>query len=253
MHPEDSLFASPHLGLMHTSVTPPKRMPAHSKQALGSKKPFFVQAATPSSPARLGWEPGLRRCPSVLPCGSPRQPSRVPVCPGRAGSAQRSPWRGARRACHLCQAGGPVPAVRLCPGFFSQRCFRASIAAKPSSAAQCHPGLAVPPPPPCWGRAGGRMAGLEPGTLGRRGADGGPSRQKAVRGGRWGWRIAPPRPGLGHSHRRPAAVRARPSVRPRPRRSAGRCASPRGAPPPPPPLTGFFLRRLWRRLTTRSV
>lgn len=72
--PRDSLFASSHPGPMRTSLIFPKRMPAHSEQGLGNKKPLFVQAATPSSPTPHGWEPGLRRCPSALPCGSPRRP-----------------------------------------------------------------------------------------------------------------------------------------------------------------------------------
>ncbi|XP_032922422.1 uncharacterized protein LOC116999631 [Catharus ustulatus] len=48
---------------MRSSLTPTKRMPAHSEQAPGSRKPFFVQAATPSSQTLPGWEAGLRRYP----------------------------------------------------------------------------------------------------------------------------------------------------------------------------------------------
>lgn len=92
--PRDSPFASSHLGPMRTSLTPPKRMPAHSEQAPDSKKPFFVQAATPFSQTLLGWEPGLRLSPTLR---------WVPVCPGWAGqgTAQCNPWQRARRACHL--------------------------------------------------------------------------------------------------------------------------------------------------------
>lgn len=97
--PRDSLFASCHLGPMRTSPTPPKRMPAHSEQAPGSKKPFFIQAATPSSQTLLGWEPGLR-CPAALP--DAQVGARLPWR-GWAGqgTAQRNPWQRARRACHL--------------------------------------------------------------------------------------------------------------------------------------------------------
>lgn len=66
---------------MHTSVTPPKRMPAHSEQALGSKKPFFVQAATPSS-LQLRWA-GSRGC-SVAP---PRCLAALPTTPAGCQSA----------------------------------------------------------------------------------------------------------------------------------------------------------------------
>lgn len=102
--PRETLFTSSHLGPMRTSLTSTKRMPAHGEQAPGSKKPIFVQAATPSSQTLLGWEPGLRRCPLRVALRLSPMLRWVPVCPGWAGQgmAQRNLWERARRACHLC-------------------------------------------------------------------------------------------------------------------------------------------------------
>lgn len=103
--PRDSLFASSHLGPMRTSLTPPKQltMTAHSEQAPGSKKPFFLCSHSfLSNSVRLG--AGAAALPLRVALRLSLMLRWVPVCPGWAGqgTAQSSPWQRARRACHLC-------------------------------------------------------------------------------------------------------------------------------------------------------
>lgn len=131
--PRDTLFASPHLGPMHTSVTPPDRMWAHSEQTLGGKKPFCVQAAAPSPPAPLGWEPGLRGCPSALPCGlsPPPQPGASLPWPGWHGSAQ--PLAGSPQSLSLMlswragPSGTALSWILLAAMFSSKRCCQTTV------------------------------------------------------------------------------------------------------------------------------
>lgn len=228
--PEKSLFASPDLRPLHTSITPPKRIPAHSDQALGSKKPFFVQAATPSSPAPLGREPVLPRCPSALPAA-------LSAASGGAGLPRLSAALGREPAELVTYAK---------PEGWSQRygsvldSFRSDVfqLALLSNHGERRNVTQVSPRsryPRAWGGMGGEWQGWTPGGGV---ADGDPGPQRADRGGRWGSALPTSTPGLRLVQRagRQLSGRVCPSARPSSRVPAGAqgAAHPLGAPPAPP-------------------
>lgn len=211
-------------------------MLAQSEQALGSKKPFFFCPGSHSflsSSARLAAGAVALPLRAALQLSPPPQPGASLPRPGWQGSAQ--PLAGSPQSLSLMLSWREGWSQRYSSVLDSSR----SNVFEQASLSSHRKRRNVTQVLPCSlsrrarGGMGGRMAGLETGTLGRRagGADGDPSPLKAGRGGRWGWPLATSKPGLGHSQ---VVVRACPSVRPLvspPERRALRIPSPR------PPLS----------------
>lgn len=193
-----------------------------------------------------------------MPCGSPRRPGGCQAAlaglgwPGH-GAAQPLAESPQSLSLTLSRRAGPsgtaLSWIPLAAMFSNKRCCQTTV-----SGAMSPRSCRAPPSPVIGvGWRGGKIQVWGRGPSGGGGtAETRPRRKQAAERDGAG-RSLHPYQGRGSCSARDGDCPGT-FTRPRPRRGSGRSASPRGAPRSPfPPLTGFFLRRLWMRLTTRSV